>query len=855
MERRFYQSKSSLYNLLRNSKINDFTNLNSKAITSSIQKSNAEYRNIIQLLSKLQSSVVQKGNNIDDIVKQIELCFENKSNDQSIIISLYTSKVFLDIFNAYNISLSEYQEKILNLIEKILQNKKIGKYLSKNQFILPKLLKYITKPKLLETSIKMSETLLMNGQSLFPMEKMTTEINEIYSYMEMRNKLDTFCRILAILIFDYKKMEYSQMFKSKETLRIKPLTKITVQNQTICLHFRNFFENIVKKLRSRFDKTKKMANDSSIAQNIINYIMTDSNFDISADDGDIFDFSFGSAPKKEKIIKYTFVNLNSKNNILKEVVISKKNFENLIHLNVFSSFLPNFSNIKNPNNIYNTYKHISSYLTKIKPKTKITQQKKYYITVFKYSTYQIEMLFVLSTLLCSKRKVEIQDKVNALKIIPILDDYIEYMEWGNIFSKIRRPYFNDEQINFQDESAYHGEGCCCDSDTALKIQYLRLIYSFCCRDDDNVTNKLELFSEKDITFFMNNGYMNILAMALKEKYNLYKKSIYATMSRNFIDIYEEIISGFDSDCSYESIEKIMINMVDVKNISNKVDEYNESDSNIGLLHKLIYKYMRECYYSSSKFWLSSCIEIMLRGNNTFFQTYIACSGMIPCLLYDILYSQKEQNQIMQLSFDILGELIKFNRGNFYLLSYYFADTKEANEFYKKILMKDSLVDSNVLLRSIILSNYFFDKTDEGNNVKQENFFTKKCKLCSYIQDKVEIIFVMLISIIHPDNVNQTNISCVNSAILILAIEFLKGTLSIFLGNLRKKNSKEITDGIENFKVLIVLWKKFYNFRPKDATSLYHSTTIPFNILQEVATLLLMKDPNSKMSLYYEGKND
>ena len=127
MERRFYQSKSSLYNLLRNSKINDFTNLNSKAITSSIQKSRVEYRNIIQLLSKLQSSVVQKGNNIDDIVKQIELCFENKSNDQSIIMSLYTSKVFLDIFNAYNISLSEYQEKILNLIEKILQNKKIGK--------------------------------------------------------------------------------------------------------------------------------------------------------------------------------------------------------------------------------------------------------------------------------------------------------------------------------------------------------------------------------------------------------------------------------------------------------------------------------------------------------------------------------------------------------------------------------------------------------------------------------------------------------------------------------------------------------------------------------------------------------
>ena len=261
--------------------------------------------------------------------------------------------------------------------------------------------------------------------------------------------------------------------------------------------------------------------------------------------------------------------------------------------------------------------------------------------------------------------------------------------------------------------------------------------------------------------------------------------------------------------------------------------------------------MRECYYSSSKFWLSSCIEIILRGNNTFFQTYIGCSGLFPCLLYDILYSHKDQNQILQLSFDILGELIKFNRSNFYILTYYFSDSSERNEFLKKILLKESLVDSNVLLRSIILSNYFFDKHDEQSGLIKEEYFTNKCSLCKYIKEKLSIIFTMLITIILPDNVNQTNISCVNSALLILTLEYLKGTLSQFLNELRQKDNKEINDGILNFQKLLIMWKKFYNFRPKDAASLYHSTTIPFNTLQEVATTLLSKDPNNQMSLYYK----
>ena len=96
------------------------------------------------------------------------------------------------------------------------------------------------------------------------------------------------------------------------------------------------------------------------------------------------------------------------------------------------------------------------------------------------------MLFVLSTLLGSKRKVDVQNQLSNLNIIELLNSYLEYIEWGNIYSDNQRPSFNEDNIDIQDDTAYHGNGCNCDCDSALKIQYLRLIYSFCCRDNENL---------------------------------------------------------------------------------------------------------------------------------------------------------------------------------------------------------------------------------------------------------------------------------------------------------------------------------------------------------------------------------
>lgn len=219
-----------------------------------------------------------------------------------------------------------------------------------------------------------------------------------------------------------------------------------------------------------------------------------------------------------------------------------------------------------------------------------------------------------------------------------------------------------------------------------------------------------------------------------------------------------------NDISYDNISKILI------------EKYINKEENCGLFLKLVLKYLSECCFSTPKFWLASCIEVMIRGNNTFFQYYVIKIGLIPCLLYDIIYNKNDSLQITQLSFDILGELIKFNRANFFLINYYFVDNNEFSIFTKKIISKETLVDSNVFLRSIIISAYLFDKGDMemGLNYENNELFTQNCKFCKFISENIFSIFNSLINIVKPDAINQTNISCINTALLILILNYLRG---------------------------------------------------------------------------------
>ena len=65
-------------------------------------------------------------------------------------------------------------------------------------------------------------------------------------------------------------------------------------------------------------------------------------------------------------------------------------------------------------------------------------------------------------------------------------------------------------------------------------------------------------------------------------------------------------------------------------------------------------------------------------------------------------------------------------------------------------------------------------------LKKEDSFTRNCKFCTFIISKMDYIFNSLIQIVKPDDINQTNISCINTALLILILQNYENNLGGFL---------------------------------------------------------------------------
>jgi Trpc4-associated protein len=848
MERKRERSINSIFICLKKSKEFEKQILSPKNIINNIDTKNIELFKIEEYINYLRNSISKPDKNINKILSELTSFLEEGNNSNNIYKSFYSSKIFIDCFDLLQLSHPDYIEKIFELLKKIVKIKHISKYLAKNYDVINKLLLYLKDPnkRIVESAIKIIEILLMN--ELIPIDNIYDSLLDVYNYFVKTDKLDFFCRIVNILIFNYNKIEYKQMFKNRLISQTRPLVKAVTKNQIICINFEQFFEKLIKKLKSTLNITKKIILDEHSLLNYWNLILSDTGLSFI---GDMNDPNFN--------ISYQIINNNLDTS---NTSLSKTELKKLLLLSVYKTLKLDINKLPiNTNNIFNIYREIINNLKLLEDKNKIKKNNKQYQALFKYTSCQIEILFVLSTFLNCKRKVDVQNKLSNLKIIEILDSYFEYIEWGNIFSEEQRPYLNEGDIDIQDDTAYHGNGCNCDCDSALKIQYLRLIYNFCCRDDENIENRLKLFSQKDLQLFFDAGYMDLIKIILHEKYIFYKDNKNIVFNKDFISLIKKLKLDNGKEIqkiktSYKDIETLIINLSSPQNLKNLVQVYNKDHDQLGLYIKLIFKYMQECYFSSARFWISSCIEIMLRGNNPFFQTFTLYSGLLYCLINDILYGKQDKNQTLQISFDILGELIKFNRCCFFVLDYSFNDNGEFNEFSKKIFSDETLIDSNVFLRAIILSIYFFDSNDKKANLSKEEFFSENSKICKYIKGKIYDLFLKLITIIKLEQITQTNISCINTALIILIVHYLEdNNLAGFLKSFRKIKGKEGLIGLDNFKSLLKMWKMFYNYKPKDSTSLFYSSNIDFNIWHQVSSLLLKEDINEPCSLYYQEKDN
>jgi hypothetical protein len=212
--------------------------------------------------------------------------------------------------------------------------------------------------------------------------------------------------------------------------------------------------------------------------------------------------------------------------------------------------------------------------------------------------FQVEVLFVLCTLLGGRRKLDAQNLLHNLGVISVLNDMFQRLPWYRSSTESDEDNGSQERSDGDQPNGIHGPGCECTPESALCVQYLRLLHNFCDRDCDNYAGRRLLLSESES-----------------------------------LDLFGEDWSTQNS---------------------------GRSPRKKGLLLKIIEAFMRESDESPYRFWLASCIESYLRGSSPKEQMFTAQSGLLDHLITEVSCDRLHCAGSLQTSFDLLGELIKGN---------------------------------------------------------------------------------------------------------------------------------------------------------------------------------------------------
>ncbi|XP_051517983.1 transient receptor potential cation channel, subfamily C, member 4 associated protein b [Myxocyprinus asiaticus] len=337
------------------------------------------------------------------------------------------------------------------------------------------------------------------------------------------------------------------------------------------------------------------------------------------------------------------------------------------------------------------------------------------------------------------------------------------------------------------------QNCDCSSEISFKIQFLRLLQSF----SDHHENKYLLLSGQELN--------------------------------ELSDIY------------------LNANIFEMESLNN-TDRNLVCDGKKGLLTRLISVMKKEPIDSSFRFWQARAVESFLRGTPSYAdQVFLLRRGLLEHILYCIIDSGCKSHDVLQSYFDLLGELMKFNIDAFKRFNKYVNTEEKFQMFLTQI--NSSLVDSNMLVRCIVLSLHRFESQTE--DIKVVELFSE-CRLLSYMaQMESRLTFLFrLINIINVQTLTQENVSCLNTSLVILMLARRRGKLPLYLSALREKEYAEKYPGclLNNFHNLLRFWQHHYLNKDKDSTCLENSSSIPFTYWKETVSVLLGSGRSSRCAI-------
>ncbi|XP_064466570.1 short transient receptor potential channel 4-associated protein-like [Ornithodoros turicata] len=363
----------------------------------------------------------------------------------------------------------------------------------------------------------------------------------------------------------------------------------------------------------------------------------------------------------------------------------------------------------------------------------------------------------------------------------------------------------------------HNINCECSPEVALKIQVLRLVHSFCEHAE--------------------------------YKHVMLSWSEYSALKRN-----ED-----PKTTATQSLERSLM-----------------CTGSKGLLTKIVEVLKKEAGSSTFRFWLSRAIESYLRGcTSSADQDFLLSMGLLQLVAGNLVNSNVRQKEVLQSSFDLLGELVKFNVRAFHQLDKIISTEAKQKKLIQ--LMNCHLVDSNMFVRSLVLSQEHLvaSKDDEIRDYAERRSY-----VLSHIgEQRTRVRYLKkLISLVNISNLTQENVSCVNTALVLLVFAQQRGELVSYLGALQATPAVEGSTPLSNKPYLLTcpeagsglrmqsvsgnptllqnllellhFWQEHYLHKDKDCSALEKSSRISFNRWKAMVNTLVSGDLANSTSLVH-----
>ncbi|CAN7944044.1 unnamed protein product [Ixodes pacificus] len=223
-----------------------------------------------------------------------------------------------------------------------------------------------------------------------------------------------------------------------------------------------------------------------------------------------------------------------------------------------------------------------------------------------------------------------------------------------------------------------------------------------------------------------------------------------------------------------------------------------------------------------RFWLSRAIESYLRGcTSSADQDFLLSRGLLQLVAGSLVSLGVRQKEVLQSSFDLLGELVKFNVRAFRQLDKVLSTEAKQKKLLQ--LVNGYLVDSNMFVRSLVLSQEHLSSSSDKET--RDYAERRSCVLSHIAEPRTRLRYLRkLVSLVNVSSLTQENVSCVNTALVLLMFAEQRGQLGDYLAALGAPSGGLLPNLLD----LLHFWQDHYLHKDKDCSALEKSSRISFS---------------------------